>query len=59
MKWNEVKFNLLHLGPNKVINKEIKKNTLLFTPEFENVITETESFKDLGILFQTAETECN
>ena len=51
MRWNEVKFNLLRLGPNKARNNEIKSNTLMFTPNYENIITETESVKDLGVMF--------
>ena len=51
MQWNEVKFNLLRLAPNKKVNRVIKNNTLLFTPEYENVISETDRVKDLGIFF--------
>ena len=51
MQWNEVKFNLLRLAPNKEVNRVIKNNTLLFTPEYENVISETDKVKDLGIFF--------
>ena len=51
MRWNEVKFNLLRLGPNTACNNEIKSNTLLFTPNHENIITEAESVKDLGVMF--------
>ena len=43
MQWNEVKFNLLRLVPNKDVNRVIKNNTLFFTPEYENIIRETDS----------------
>ena len=51
MQWNEVKFNLLRLAPNKDVNRVIKNNTLFFTPEYENVISETDRVKVLGIFF--------
>ena len=45
MQWNEVKFNLLRLAPNRVI----KNNALFFTPEYENIISKTNRIKVLGI----------
>ena len=39
------------MAPNKEVNRVIKNNTLLFTPEYENVISETDKVKDLGIFF--------
>ena len=46
MRWNRDKFQLLRIGPDI----EIKENTYLFTPEFEDIIEEKNYIKDLGIL---------
>ena len=51
MQWNEVKFNLLRLVPNMGVNSVIKNNTLFFTSEYENIISETDRVKVLGIFF--------
>ena len=51
MQWNEVKFNLLRLAPNKDVNRVIKIDTLFFTPQYENIINETDKVKDLDIFF--------
>ena len=44
MKWNALKFCVLRLGKND----EIKMNTCLLTPEFEEVIEDKEVVKDLN-----------
>ena len=44
--WNALKFCVLRLGKND----EIKMNTCLLTPEFEEVIEAKEVVKDLGIM---------
>ena len=49
MQWNEIKFNLLRLVPNKDVNRVIKIDTLFFTPQYENIINETDKVKDLDI----------
>ena len=51
MQWNEVKFNLLRLAPNKDVNRVIKIDTFFFTPQYENIINETDKVKDLDIFF--------
>ena len=51
MQWNEIKFNLLRLAPNKDVNRVIKIDTLFFTPQYENIINETDKVKDLDIFF--------
>ena len=51
MQWNEIKFNLLRLVPNKDVNRVIKIDTLFFTPQYENIINETDKVKDLDIFF--------
>ena len=51
MQWNEVKFNLLRLMPNKDVNRVIKIDTLFFTPQYKNIINETDKIKDLDIFF--------
>ena len=51
MQWDEVKFYLLRLVPNKDVNRVIKIDTLFFTPQYENIINETDKVKDLDIFF--------
>ena len=46
MVWNAVKFQLLRMGPNK----DIKENTYIFSPNYGEVILESDHVKDLGIL---------
>ena len=46
MKFNGGKFELIRFGANK----EIKENTVYFTPKYEDVIEEKESLRDLGIV---------
>ena len=61
MKWNALKFCVLRLGKND----EIKMNTCLLTPEFEEVIEAKEVAKDLGIMiddslkFNTQNRDCS
>ena len=45
MRWNRDKFQLLRIGPNT----NIKESTYLFTPNFQDIIEEKSSIKDLGI----------
>ena len=45
MRWNNDKFQLLRVGPNL----ELKDNTYLFTPNFEDIIEQKPYIKDLGI----------
>ena len=45
MRWNNDKFQLLRVGPNL----ELKENTYLFTPNFEDIIEQKPYIKDLGI----------
>ena len=46
MKFNGGKFELIRFGSNK----EIKEDTLYFTPKHESIIEEKESLRDLGII---------
>ena len=45
MRWNNDKFQLLRVGPNL----NLKESTYLFTPNYQDVIEEKSSIKDLGI----------
>ena len=42
MRWNNDKFQLLRVGPNL----ELKENTYLFTPNFEDIIEQKPYIKD-------------
>ena len=46
MRWNELKFQLLRIGPN--IN--LKENTLIFSPEYSDIVENKDVIKDLGIM---------
>ena len=46
MVWNTVKFQLLRMGPNK----DMIENTYIFSPNYGEVIPESDHVKDLGIL---------
>ena len=46
MSWNHLKFQLLRFGANH----SLKDDTLLFSPEYQQVIDRKETVKDLGIL---------
>ena len=46
MKWNDLKFQILRLGRNE----ELKENTIIFSPNYQEVIDRKEVIKDLGIL---------
>ena len=46
MKFNGEKFQLLRYGPNE----EIKKDTMYFTSDMKEVISQFLSLKDLGIV---------
>ena len=46
MRWNENKFQVLRLGRNEVL----KEDTLLFSPDYGEIIERKESVKDLGII---------
>ena len=46
MKFNGSKFQLLRYGPNE----DIKNNTMYFTGQMEEVITEFSSLRDLGVI---------
>ena len=41
MRWNDGKFQVLRVGPNK----NIKEDTLLFSPRYENIIDSKECMK--------------
>ena len=45
MEFNSKKFELLRYGRNEMI----KQSTRYFTPNFENIIEEKESLRDLGV----------
>ena len=49
MRWNEVKFQMLRMGKNI----ELRDSTNFFTPNFEEMIEEKETIKDLGVLVDT------
>ena len=49
MKFNGSKFEVIRYGTNK----EIKENTLYFTPNQENVIEEKETLRDLGVILSS------
>ena len=46
MSWNDLKFQVLRLGPNQ----ELKDNTIIFSPDYGEVVEQKSSIKDLGIL---------
>ena len=46
MRWNDLKFQVLRLGPKE----EIKENTTIFSPDFGEVVEAKPVIKDLGIL---------
>ena len=46
MKWNNLKLQLLRLGPESTL----KEDTLLFSENLEQVVVESDSVKDLGVL---------
>ena len=46
MKWNNLKLQLLRLGPDN----SLKEDTLLFSENLEQVVVETDHVKDLGVL---------
>ena len=46
MRWNEKKFQLLWFGPNR----DLKEETYIFTPNFNDIIEAKNYVKDLGIL---------
>ena len=46
MRWNEVKFQIMRLGKDE----ELKENTKFFTPNYEELIDEKDTIKDLGVL---------
>ena len=46
MKWNNLKLQLLRLGPDSAL----KDDTLLFSENLEQVVVESEHVKDLGVL---------
>ena len=45
MRWNHLKFQVLRLGQNN----DLKEDTLLFSPDYTDVIERKEAIKDLGI----------
>ena len=45
MRWNDMKFGLMRFGKDQ----NIKDDSILFTPGFENVIDSKDIIKDLGI----------
>ena len=45
MKWNASKFMALRMGANNSLREDI----LLFTPDFDTPIEETEEARDLGV----------
>ena len=54
MRWNNGKFQILRIGSNK----ELIEDTLLFSPDYENVIESKSFIKDLGILVDTDVRYC-
>ena len=46
MRWNDLKFQVLRLGPRE----EIKENTVIFSPDYGEVVEAKPVIKDLGIL---------
>ena len=46
MRWNDLKFQILRIGKNEVL----KDNTLIFSPNYQEIIERKEVIKDLGIL---------
>ena len=46
MKWNDLKFQVLRLGPNQ----DLIDNTTIFSPDHGEVVEEKDVIKDLGIL---------
>ena len=46
MKWNAKKFKLLRVGPHN----DLKDDTYIFTPNYNEVIEAKNDVKDLGIL---------
>ena len=46
MRWNDLKFQVLRLGPKE----DIKENTIIFSPDYGEVVEAKPVIKDLGIL---------
>ena len=46
MKWNNLKLQLLRLGPDN----QLKEDTLLFSEFHDQVVVESQTVKDLGVL---------
>ena len=46
MRWNDLKFQVLRLGPRE----EMIENTTLFSPDYGEVVEAKSVIKDLGIL---------
>ena len=46
MKWNNLKLQLLRLGPDN----QLKEDTLLFSEYHDQVVVESQTVKDLGVL---------
>ena len=49
MKFNGTKFELIRYGGNK----SIKENSIYFTPDYDNVIEEKETLRDLGVILSS------
>ena len=46
MRWNDLKFQVLRLGSNM----ELKQDTIIFSPDYGEIVEAKEVIKDLGIL---------
>ena len=50
MEWGKILFTQTYIKIMDV-NRVIKIDTLFFTPQYENIINETDKIKDLDIFF--------
>ena len=46
MKWNELKFQILRIGRNE----SLKNDTVIFSPDYQEIVDRKDVIKDLGIL---------
>ena len=49
MRWNQDKFQVLRLGPNR----DLKESTTIFNPEYAEVVEEKDVIKDLGLMIDS------
>ena len=55
MKWNSLKFQLLRMGPDE----GLVEDSLIFSPNYQDIIGQSELVKDLGILIDAEMTYKN